>query len=131
MTEPKSSKSILGFRKSALEAELLAIAPEQMQEYIETCAALSGIEKLGVKHEISSTEFMPYKNAIDAIEVYLDKLGEFTDQEAIVEALVKGGFSPLDKHRERSINDSIRYHLRYKKRIKMHEGKLGRIDWEP
>lgn len=130
MSTPENVKSWLGFRKKALEAELLSSdMAGQMREYIDVCSALDGIEKSGAKHQISSTEYMPYKNAIDAMEAYLDKASEFTDQEAIITALLDGGWAPLAKKRRANIIDGIRYALGESKRLIVKDGKLGKADW--
>jgi hypothetical protein len=125
----ENTKSILGFRKKSLEAELLAKEPELMQDYIDVCSALLGIERSGARHDISSTEFTPYRNAIDAMEAYLDKVNEFTDPEIVIDALIDGGFAPLDKKRKPNIKDSIRYHTERSKRLIIRDGKLGKPEW--
>lgn len=128
-TMSENTRSILGFRKKTLEAELLALQPTLMQEYIDTCSALLGIERSGAKHEISSTEFTPYRQAIDAMEAYLDKESEFKEQNVIVDALINGGFAPLDKKRRPNIIDSIRYHTNRSKRLAVKDGLIGKADW--
>ena len=125
----QSTRSLLGFRQKELEAELLALHPDLMREYLDVSAALRGIEKSGAKHEISSTEFTPYRQAIDAIEAYLDRVMEFTDQEVITDALIDGGFAPLDKKRRPNITDSFRYHLGRSKRLVKSGGKIGKSKW--
>lgn len=126
---PKSTKSILGFRKKSLEAELLALHPDLMQDYIDTCSALLGIERSGAKHDISSTEFTPYRQAIDAMEAYLDKVSEFVDKDALIDILIDGGFAPLDKKRRDNVRDSIRYHTLTSKRLVVKDGKIGKAEW--
>jgi hypothetical protein len=123
-------KSMIGFRKKTLEAELLAKEPELMREYIDACSALLGIERSGAKHDISSTEFMPHRNAIDAIEAYLDKVNEFTDPDIVIDSLIDGGFAPLEKKRRPNIKDSIRYHTEKSKRLIIQDGKLGKTKWD-
>jgi hypothetical protein len=126
----ENTRSILGFRKKSLEAELLAKEPELMQDYIDVCSALLGIERSGAKHNISSTEFTPHRNAIDAMEAYLDKVKEFTDPEAVIDALIDGGFAPLHKKRRPNIKDSIRYHTSERsKRLIVKDGMLGKAEW--
>jgi hypothetical protein len=127
---PKNIKSFINLRKKSLEAELLEKEPELMREYIDACSALLGIERSGAKHDISGTEFMPYR-AIDAIEVYLDEVREFTDPEVIITALLDGGFAPNDKRRRYNIKDSIRYHTEKSKRLIIQGGKLGKSEWTP
>lgn len=126
---PKNTKSILGFRKKALEAELLGLQPELMQDYIDVCSALLGIERSGAKHDISSSEFTPYRQAIDAMEAYLDKVNEFVDKDALIDILIDGGFAPLDKKRRPNIKDSIRYHVEKSNRLVLKDGRIGRSDW--
>lgn len=126
---PKNTKSLLGFRKKALEAELLSLQPDLMQDYIDVCSALLGIERSGAKHEISSTEFTPYRQAIDAIDAYLDKVAIFTDQKELTDALIDGGFAPLDKKRRPNIADSIRYHTLKSKRLVIRDGLIGKAEW--
>jgi hypothetical protein len=128
---PKNIKSFINFRKKSLEAELLEKEPELMREYIDACSALLGIERSGAKHDISSTEFTPYRNAIDAIEAYLGKVNEFTDQDDVIDALIDGGYSPLDERRRPNIKDSIRYHTEKSKRLIIQGGKLGKSEWTP
>jgi hypothetical protein len=120
---------MLGFRKMELEAELLAANPDLMREYLDVSAALLGIERSGAKHEISSNQFTPYRQAIDAIEAYLDRVKEFTDQEVITDALINGGFAPLDKKRRPNVTDSFRYHLKKSKRLAERDGKIGKSAW--
>lgn len=120
---------MLNFRKKELEDLLLSSEPDLMKEYIETCAAISGLESLGSVHAISSTEFAGYRQAIDAIENYLDKVGRFTDQETITQALLDGGFAPLDKKRRGNITDSFRYHKNRSKRLVEKDGLFGRASW--
>lgn len=133
MSAPENVKSWLSFRKKALEAELLSSdMAEQMREYIDVCSALIGIENSGAKHQISSTEFMPYANAIDAMEAYLDKVNEFTDQEVVIQALLDGGWKPLAKKRRSNIIDGIRYARDESKRLIViggKDGKIGKADW--
>lgn len=126
---PKNTKSILGFRKKSLEAELLGLQPELMQDYIDTCSALLGIERSGAKHDISSTEFTPHRQAIDAMEAYLDKVNEFVDKDALIDILIDGGFAPLDKKRRPNIKDSIRYHVEKSNRLVLKDGKIGKAEW--
>jgi hypothetical protein len=125
----QSTRSLLGFRQKELEVELLAVQPDLMRDYLDVTAALQGIERSGAKHEISSTEFTPYRQAIDAIEAYLDRVMEFTDQEVITDALIDGGFAPLDKKRRPNITDSFRYHLGRSKRLVKSNGKIGKSKW--
>src|SRR5258708_12422205 len=106
----ENTKSILGFRKKTLEAELLAKEPTLMQDYIDACSALLGIERSGAKHDISSTEFTPYRSAIDAIDAYLEKVNEFTDPDTVIDALIDGGYSPLEESRPPNVKDPIPYH---------------------
>lgn len=124
-----NTRSMLGFRKTELEAELLAAQPDLMREYLDVSAALLGIERSGAKHEISSTEFTPYRQAIDAIEAYLDRVKEFTDQDVITDALIDGGFAPRDKKRRPNVTDSFRYHLGKSKRLAKRDGKIGKSAW--
>lgn len=126
---PQSTRSLLGFRKKALEAELLAVAPELMGEYIETCNALAAIERSGMRYAVQQMEFTACRTPIEAIEIYLDKVKEFTDPEVIVEALLEGGFAPNDKRRRYNIKDSFRYHTERSKRLIIKDGKLGKADW--
>lgn len=100
-----------------------------MREYIDVRSALEGIEESGAKHQISSTEFMPYKKAIDAIEAYLDKANEFTDPEVVIAALLDGGWSPLAKKRRANIMDGIRYARDESRRLLVKDGKIGKADW--
>jgi hypothetical protein len=127
---PKNTRSLLGFRKKSLEAELLALQPTLMQDYIDVCSALLGIERSGATHEISSTEFTPHRQAIDAIEAYFDKVKQFTDPDTVIDALIDGGFAPLDKKRRHNIKDSIRYHTLTSKRLILKGELIGKAEWE-
>jgi hypothetical protein len=122
-------KSMIAFRKKSLEAELLAKEPELMREYVDACSALLGIERSGAKHDISSTEFTPYRSAIDAIDAYLEKVNEFTDPDTVIDALIEGGYSPLEERRRPNVKDSIRYHTERSKRLIVQDGKLGKPEW--
>lgn len=130
---PKDTRSYLGFQKKALEAELLALHPKLMKEYIYVTESLHAIDKLGSKLDISSTEFMPYPDACDAIEAYLDQVKEFTDREKVIQALLDGGWQPLNKVRRKSIVDSINYNSNPKRskkpRLAIKDDKIGRVAW--
>jgi hypothetical protein len=130
MTESQSTRSILGFRKKSLEAELLKKEPELMGEYIETCNALAAAERSGTKYTVQQMGFTPHRNAIGAMVAYLDKVQEFTDVEIVIDALINGGFAPLDKRRRYNIKDSIRYHTEKSKRLILQDGKLGKAEWD-
>jgi hypothetical protein len=82
----ENTKSILGFRKQSLEAELLAITPKLMRDYLETCVALSAVERSGARYEVHNMEFAACRTPIEAIDVYLDKVKEFTDPEIVIQA---------------------------------------------
>jgi hypothetical protein len=121
-------KSMLGFRKQTLEAELLAKEPKLMRDYLETCVALSAVERSGIRYEVHNMEFMACRSPIEAIEVYLDKVREFTGPEIVIAALLDGGFAPKHKRRRYNIKDSIRYHTK-NKRLILQDGKLGKPEW--
>jgi hypothetical protein len=127
----ENTKSILGFRKKTLEAELLAIAPDLMRDYLETCVALSAVERSGARYEVHTMEFTACRTPIEAMEAYLDKVKEFTDPEIIITALLDGGFAPNDKRRRYNIKDSIRYHTERSNRLIIQEDKLGKPEWPP
>lgn len=126
----ENTKSILGFRLKALEAELLAKEPTLMQDYLDTSVALAAVERSGVRYEVQVGEFVGYRAPIEAIEAYLDKVKEFTDEEVVITALMDGGFAPRDKRRRYNIKDSIRYHLK-SNRLVVVDGKLGKAEWPP
>ena len=127
----ENTKSILGFRKKNLEAELLAKEPALMQDYIETCVALSAVERSGARYEVHNMEFMACRTPIEAMEAYLDKVKEFTDPEIVITALLDGGIAPKGKRRRYNIVDSIRYHTEKSKRLIIQGGKLGKSEWTP
>jgi hypothetical protein len=126
----KSTKSLLGFRKQSLEAELLEREPERMRDYLETCIALAAVERSGARYEVHNMEFTACRTPIEAIDVYLDKVKEFTDLEIVIRALLNGGYAPKDKRRRYNVKDSIRYHTELSKRLILQDGKLGKTEWD-
>jgi len=125
----RALKSILGFRKKPLEAELLAKEPALMQEYIDICSALLGIERYGIRYEVHNQEYIAFRRAMGAIEIYLDKVKEFTDPEIVIQTLLDGGFAPNDKRCRYNIKDSIRYHTERSHRLILRDEKVGRAQW--
>ena len=126
----KNTKSLLGFRKQTLEAELLEKEPERMRDYLDTCVALEAIERSGVRYEFHHMEFTACRTPVEAIEAYLDKVRQFTDPEVVITNLLDGGYAPNDKRRRYNVKDSIRYHTEISKRLILQDGKLGKTEWD-
>lgn len=134
-----NTRNLLEFKKKELEDYLLGREPESMGEYLVVCSALAGIEKSEVKHVIAAHEYAGHRNAIDAIQAYLENVKEFVDKEELTKAILEGGYAPNDERRKYNIIDSVRYHLKDRKnkngditraRLIQRDGKIGLADWE-
>jgi hypothetical protein len=121
----ESTRSELSSRKIALESQLLATEPALMQDYLDACEALNAIVLR------RSSKYSTYRSAIEAIEAYLDGEKKFTEQKVITQALLDGGYAPLEKKRKANLWDAFNYHTQNSKRRRLVKvgTKVGRASW--
>ena len=103
----QTTLQLLEERKATLVRQLMRVAPELTRELLMTMDSLFALR--GKHLTVISGEYAGYRQPIDAVVAHLRKVGSSMILRDIVEAVIQGGFGPLDDKRETNIRAAIRY----------------------
>ena len=130
--EPQNTRSLLEKRRTALIAELRRTVPDLFNEYLSTNAA---IEAVNAAFEDSGVSFVGIRAPLDAVDVYLNKVGKPTPLKIIAKECKEAGFA---KNQVQRPDQNIEYAVRRnvdknpkdkKKRFKEINGLVGKVEW--